>query len=143
MINSEFLSKIEFFKNWNKESLLDLLPFISWVTFHKNELVIKQDEESRDLYIVIKGSLKLDKKTSIGITKFGLLNEGSILGELSFIDGEKRACNATADSEVEALKISASLIDQKPILFEQICMCLMKINSARIREINTALIMKI
>ena len=50
MINSEFLSKIEFFKNWNKESLLDLLPFISWVTFHKNELVIKQDEESRDLY---------------------------------------------------------------------------------------------
>jgi membrane protease YdiL (CAAX protease family) len=140
MINSEFLITIDFFKNWSKESLLDVLPFISRVTFHKNELVIMQNEELRDLYIIIKGSLKLDKKTPEGITTFGLVNEGSIIGDLAFIDGEKRTCNITADSEVEALKISASLIDQQPKLFELICMNLMKINSSRMRQTNAALI---
>ena len=103
MVNESFLKHLPFFTSWDEESLIKISSYCKLISLNKGSIIVQQDETSRDLYLLIKGSLALNKKMGHDLITFGHLKEGELFGELSFIDGEKRSCDVVADESSEIL----------------------------------------
>lgn len=88
--------------------------------FKKGELVVRQgDIKDKFLYIIIKGTLAVQRAVNGNIIKCGNLREGDIFGEISMILGVERAATIMVisdDAIVQQLdkKNFLELISKKP-----------------------------
>lgn len=140
MINEIYLKNLPFFSHWDHASLIKISTYCQLITLSKNTVVVKQDDTSRDLYILIQGSLSLRKSINQHQVHFGHLKQHDLFGELAFIDGEKRACDVIADDSSEVLAISASIIKSEPELYNKIASQLLKSSTERVRETDNYLV---
>src|SRR3989339_1988783 len=76
------------------------------VTFPANHVIFKENEFSKDIYIIKKGRVKLFKKVGNKNVNLGLVDPGGIIGELSIIDGGPRSATAITTEPTEAEKIT-------------------------------------
>lgn len=85
------------------------------------EFLITEGESDDTLYLLLEGKLEVVKRTGAGETSsLGVLREGSLAGELSFVDGESHTVGlrALCDSQVLQLRREdfESVIDSNPRL---------------------------
>ncbi|MFH0922100.1 MAG: cyclic nucleotide-binding domain-containing protein [Fibrobacterota bacterium] len=76
------------------------------VAFPANHVIFKENEFTKDIYILKKGRIKLIKKVGNKSFQLGLVEPGSILGELSIIDNGPRSATAITTEPCEAVKIT-------------------------------------
>ena len=87
--------------------------------FSSGQVIFLRDEEPRDLFVVLKGRVRLSILSGEGRElSFAHATDGDVFGEIAVLDGRPRTANATALTEVEALALSRSalltLIETRP-----------------------------
>src|SRR5437773_1007824 len=87
---------------WNK-----LFQYTQTRLFSKGEFVIKAGETDRAIHLVSYGTLEvLLPKQGHNYTRFGTIEEGSVLGEQTFLDGKPRSAMIRAEDESQTLYLS-------------------------------------
>jgi CRP-like cAMP-binding protein len=71
------------------------------VTFKKGEVLIQQSSQSKALYIIAAGNIKV----SISGKALAQIGPGEICGEMAFLEDSRPSATATAEEEVQALSI--------------------------------------
>ncbi|MCB0094394.1 MAG: Crp/Fnr family transcriptional regulator [Caldilineaceae bacterium] len=103
----EFLHSIPLFAALSDAELNLLLQDLRPKEYGKDEIVLRQGDESRELYIVFKGKVRIYKVSPSGNeTSIAIFGERDIIGEQSAIDGAPRQSSAKAINAVTLLVMS-------------------------------------
>lgn len=107
MSDIEVLTNVPIFSGLSIQILEGLLARMMKRSYHKNNMILMQDELGETFFTICKGSVKINRISSDGKEViFAILGEGDFFGEMSLLDEETRSANAVAleDSEVLILK---------------------------------------
>jgi CRP/FNR family cyclic AMP-dependent transcriptional regulator len=77
------------------------------VTFKKEETLIKKGKQTRVLYLLVRGTVKIEAEFGVRIAQIG---PGQICGEVAFLEDGLASATATAEHEVEACAIDWSTL---------------------------------
>jgi CRP/FNR family transcriptional regulator, cyclic AMP receptor protein len=108
-------------------------------TFEDGEVVVREGEESREMFIVRKGRVEIVKEMGSHEVRLATLERGSFFGEMSLLEGLPRSATARAleTSELVILRPGSLLIQIRrdpTFAFE-----LLQQMSRRVRELNDRL----
>lgn len=111
----------------------------------KGELLFAEGENSRAMYIIRKGIVRLFKKKGDSQIELDIIRSGSVLGELAFLDGNPRSASAEAITEVEVVEVSGptfqAVLDKMPEWLKLLLKTVvgrLRTASNRIRQLETA-----
>ena len=65
-------------------------------TYKKNQIIIKEDEKSDDIYLVYKGSCGVVKKVNKTYKKMNIIYSGELFGEMAVFDEKIRSATIVA-----------------------------------------------
>jgi CRP/FNR family transcriptional regulator len=104
------------------------------VVCKKGDFLFRQNEDTRDLYIIKTGKVKVFKEEGGVAIDLDIIGSGGIVGEIAIIDGGKRSASVVALEDTEAFVISTddfTALSQKiPDWFQKIAIIL----AHRLRE---------
>ncbi|MEK6705581.1 MAG: Crp/Fnr family transcriptional regulator [Bdellovibrionota bacterium] len=111
----------------------------------KGELLFAEGENSRSMYFVKTGMIRLFKKKGESQIELDTIRSGQVLGELAFLDGNPRSASGEALTECNLVEISGTafqevltrLPDWLKILLKTVVSRL-RTASTRIRQLETA-----
>lgn len=72
----------------------------------KGELLFQEGENSRAMYFLRTGMIRIYKKKGDSFIEIDTVHKGSVLGELAFLDGNPRSASGEALVECELMEIS-------------------------------------
>jgi CRP/FNR family cyclic AMP-dependent transcriptional regulator len=98
------LKRIDLFESFSDEELADLAGEISEVRCDAGEILFKEGDMGRDMFVLLKGSLRIWKDHRF-ITN---LSPVEYIGEMSIIDNEPRSATVEALIPSRLLKISTA-----------------------------------
>lgn len=114
--------------------------------FKQGEVVIREGEKNRDLYILLSGTLEVsvrDKSSDIVVSE---IKTPEILGEISFLNGTPRTATVTAKTEAEIYVLDYAKVKEElsdiPIWFKLILQTFtnrMKVCGDKIKEYDQKL----
>ncbi|MBF0588366.1 MAG: cyclic nucleotide-binding domain-containing protein [Magnetococcales bacterium] len=105
-------------------------------TFQPGAFLIRQDATDRALFVLIRGSANVTLNAHPE-TVLATLEQGAIIGEMSFLSHQPRATNVIAKETVTAFQIDSEAMDQMdPSLQLKIQNQLIKILIDRLEETN-------
>jgi len=111
----QFLKKVSLFKNLSKEELKTISDCFKLKRFKKNELIIKENEVSNNLYIIYRGKVRITKKMTMinqeeerDKTFITLsADDYNFFGEIGFLGKvQKRTASAIAETDCELYLLS-------------------------------------
>jgi CRP-like cAMP-binding protein len=123
---------------------IDLAPFearSNWRRFDPEEILVDFDDPSTDVYFLLSGEVRVLMRTAAG--KEVILDEmraGELFGELAAVDGIKRSANVTALTRGEVCVMTANLFHEAIQTFPDVNDRLLRLLSARIRDLNARLV---
>jgi CRP-like cAMP-binding protein len=82
------------FRHFSDDQLISLAKLLELQPFSNDEVIFREGQEGRDLFIVREGTVHVTRQTSIGtqvLTTFGF---GSLFGEVSYLDRLDRSATA-------------------------------------------------
>ncbi|MDF5728738.1 MAG: cyclic nucleotide-binding domain-containing protein [Rhizonema sp. PD38] len=136
MINSVdrllFVRQITIFKELRDDFIVRLASVMDEVLFTTNDIIFRQGEEGRSLYIVVSGRVKV----YISNQQLAVFSQGESFGEMSVFDAQPRSASATALEPCKCLELTQeqlyNAIEETP----EIAINIIKVLSRRIRELN-------
>ena len=106
----------------------------------ESEILISNQATTADLYFILKGQLKIEITVPNAENKIFLLSPGTVVGEQSFLDGEPRSANVTAESPCLVASLDtnsfADLTHAHPAIGLRIIRQLSRILSQRLRRLD-------
>lgn len=108
------LAQSDFGKEFEEEGLQTILSFSKAVEFQKDQAVFKEEDSSKELYLVLNGKLAVVKKVEDSSEPFADLVPGSIFGEMAHLEGGKRSATVLASENVTLLAIDLDKMCQDP-----------------------------
>lgn len=107
------LSDVEIFAPLNDEETQKLAKACESKIFSPNEPIVRKGQEGKSMFVVHKGSVKVQIIEN-GVPKtVNTLHEGEIFGEMGLFTGEPRSANVIAAEETEVLEIKHTAV--KPL----------------------------
>ena len=104
---NESLAGIRLFDGLSESALEDLSKRCRWHKYQPNEQVIDRFSDSRDLYLIVKGRVRVVNYSVTGReVTFDEREEGEYFGELAALDGEPRSANVIALNELNVACLS-------------------------------------
>ena len=94
-------------KEFSDQEAMKLAELMDMRELHANEYLISEGTADDSLHVVLEGHLEVVKRTSGDSTaSIGIVREGDLAGELSFLDGEAHTVGlrAMGDTKVISLK---------------------------------------
>ena len=97
------------FTNVSARQISAVYPKLTLDRFKRGELIFDESAPGKDLYLIVRGKVRITKQTRGGIeSRLALLHEGDFFGELSIIDGSPRSARAEAVEESVIARLKAS-----------------------------------
>ena len=134
------MKKIKFFEGFSDEELSILQAEMETRKVSREDCLFDEREEGNNIFWTIRGQFDIKKyafPTEQIILRTG---PGQPIGELSFIDGEKRSATVIAVEDAEGIVLSRekfdSLREKNPALAFKLLMALAKILCFRLREMT-------
>ncbi len=101
------LQEIPLFAGLSEKVLSTLVDDLRARDYKKDELLFRQGDESREVYIILKGKVRIYKISPSGNeTSIDIFGEHDVLGEFAALDSEPRSTTAKAISSVSLLVMS-------------------------------------
>lgn len=75
------------------------------------EVLMKQGEKSRTVYILKTGQLKAYDQSKVKPITLGFVEPGEFVGEIAYINGEGRTAHVVAEMDSELIEIPAGIMD--------------------------------
>ena len=139
------LSKHPLFDGFSLENFQQIHQMFRKVTFEKGDLIISENDHDRDLYILTKGLITVNMHLpEKGYSKrLYTYAPGTIIGEMSFLDGSPRSVSVWARIDSEALCLSydtfQNLLKSNSPLAAQLSLNIAKEMSQRLRMTSNQL----
>jgi serine/threonine-protein kinase len=108
VISDKTLKELRFFKAFTGGELKELLDASTTVVNRAGEVIIKEGEMDNCLYILLAGLAEVRK----GRQLIALLEKGDVFGEIGFLYAVKRTASVVATTDVMALKVNSTLLEQ-------------------------------
>jgi CRP/FNR family transcriptional regulator, cyclic AMP receptor protein len=103
----EILEQIPLFSEVKPAELTSLVPDLRVRSFTRNEIVFRQGDESREVYILLKGMVRIFRiSPGGGETTIELFGPHDVFGEMAAIDHQSRSATAQCLDSVSLLVIS-------------------------------------
>jgi CRP-like cAMP-binding protein len=103
----ELLKGIPLFSTLRESQLLQLVDDFRLREFEKDELIFRQGDDSREVYIVLKGLVRIYKiSPGGGETSIDLFSRDDLIGELAALDYQPRSATAKAVGPASLLSMS-------------------------------------
>ena len=113
--------KFDLFNNLNPMELQELTKIVNKVCFQKGDIITDQDNKSRDVYVLMEGSVNIISLKGIPLYR---VTKGEAFGELAMIGGIQRTAVAVAREESWILIVNMnhleSLGDEYPDIYHTI-----------------------
>jgi CRP-like cAMP-binding protein len=94
------------------DSVLDLAATLRVSTPSAGDIVFREGDEARDMYVVIEGEMEVLKASKRAIeARVAVLGPGDWFGEMSILDVQPRSATVRALAPSRLLKITASDLD--------------------------------
>ncbi len=131
------LEKVELFSGVSNNALIELAGMMKEVGFKKNTMVITQGDNTRSLFIIIEGRMKVFASDEDGSqTIFTFLEGGSFFGELSLLDDAPRSASVITVEESKALTLSHQNFNHFLSKHPEVAPSLFKALTKRIRDMD-------
>ncbi len=96
-----FLRRVHIFRGLPEDHLREVTEDFDILSVKGGETVLSQADESTDLYMVLRGGVRVtfldEEGNELILTNF---NEGDFFGEMSLIDGKPRSATVVAEGDV-------------------------------------------
>lgn len=99
-----------FFSHFSEPQLKTLEVCLKEETAARGSVLLEVDEESDDVYILRRGSVKIELDTPYGRFALARLGEGEMFGETSFVDGRPRSGTVRTEDDVELYRLSPRVL---------------------------------
>lgn len=83
------------------------------IEYKKGDLLFMENENSKDLYIVQSGVVKVFKECDGKKLPIALVHSGQFVGELSFFDGKPRSATAECATDVKAIRLDQDKLEKE------------------------------
>lgn len=101
------LKDIPLFAGLNEKHLSAIVQDLRSRDYKKDDLIFRQGDESREIYIVLKGKVRIYKISPSGNeTSLDIFSTHNVLGEFAALDNEPRSASAKAVNQVTVLAMS-------------------------------------
>jgi len=106
-VRRDFLSRVEIFANLGRRDLKALAKSCQEATYKDGEALCHQGERGVAAFLIVSGKVQVVNEFEDGSTALvAELGQGTIVGELSVIDGAERVATIRAQGEVLALVLT-------------------------------------
>jgi len=128
------------FSEFSNDELVSIFSNARIQQLTESEILISNQETTADLYFILQGQLRIEIAIpNAGIKKF-LLSSGTVVGEQSFLDGEPRSADVTAETPCLVASLNsnsfADLTRAHPVVALRIIRQLSRILSQRLRRLD-------
>jgi signal transduction histidine kinase len=128
------------FSEFSNDELVSIFSTARIQQLTESEILISNQETTADLYFILQGQLRIEIAIpNAGIKKF-LLSSGTVVGEQSFLDGEPRSADVTAETPCLVASLNsdsfADLTRAHPVVALRIIRQLSRILSQRLRRLD-------
>tara|TARA_B100001146_G_scaffold48540_1_gene41919 strand:+ start:2457 stop:3161 length:705 start_codon:yes stop_codon:yes gene_type:complete len=142
---NESLAGIRLFDGLSESALEDLSKRCRWHKYQPNEQVIDRFSDSRDLYLIVKGRVRVVNYSVTGReVTFDEREEGEYFGELAALDGEPRSANVIALNELNVACLSQEAFNRLLLEHPQVTLKLLyglakivRASNKRIMDLST------
>jgi CRP-like cAMP-binding protein len=129
--------------HFSAEQFVSLASCASQLRFDAGAAIVRESERSFDVYLVERGTVRLERDSPYGCFRFATLGQGEMFGEASFLDQEPRSLAVTADGIVDLWVLPAedlrALVEQDPAFSLAMHWAIWKSLSAKLRTANLRL----
>jgi len=138
----EFIKKIELLKELTDEELNLIASNLQEKTCNKDELLFRENNPRKDVYLIYDGEVELFKKTSYGEeTRLSFFSKYDFLAEGSLIDDSPHSTSARALLKTKIFFISrdkfTELVKENGAISVKIYSQISRVISRRMRHANT------
>ncbi len=120
------------------EERIRLLARAESRSYSPNEVILAEGDDNEDIYILIGGSARVEKRTEHGNTTVGHVQTGEAFGEMSLLDGSPTHLSVVADKPAEVFVLPlagvADLLEEDPMLASHLYHSLAVMLARRLRE---------
>ena len=107
-------------------------------SYEPNEVILTEGEYNEDIYVLIGGCARIEKRVSGTPKAVGQINAGEAFGEMSLLDGSPTYMSVVADAPTEAyvlpLVAVADLFEEDPTLASHLYHSLAVMLARRLRD---------
>lgn len=103
----------------------------------KGELLFAEGENSRAMYLLKTGMIRLYKRKGEANIELDTVHQGQVLGELAFLDGNPRSASGEALTDCELIEISGPTFQQVLVKLPDWLKILLKTIVGRLRTAST------
>jgi serine phosphatase RsbU (regulator of sigma subunit)/CRP-like cAMP-binding protein len=125
------------FETLNDETFSELKKKLSERRYSSGEIILEDNADGEDLYLLVEGRVKIVKQTKTGDEKLlALLHSGDFFGELELIDGRPRSARVVALDD--CIVATMNKLDFNNLLFRNhpFALRVMQVLSLRLRATN-------
>jgi len=112
LLRANELRTMGLFRHFSDELLIPLARTVVSESIAANEVVFTEEDASRDLKIIQKGSIRITRSTPVGTQILTSLTTGALFGEVSYLDHLPRSATAVAVGPTTVFTIPADTLDQ-------------------------------
>jgi CRP-like cAMP-binding protein len=137
----EMIDEIPMFERFSEEEKKMLVEMDhSLIEFAKDDMIIKEGDDSTSLYMLIKGTSLITKTTEDATIRLSKLSPGEIFGEMSCFSKKPRQSNVVANDDVLVLKMDDDFFQKvNPIIKDKIKDYLIELLISRLDNMNDAI----
>ena len=140
MIDTLFLTRSPLFRNLDEAERAQILMIGQVRQVSAGEVIFREGDAGDGLFIVLKGSVRISKRSATGEEALAVLNPPAFFGEMALIDLAARAADAIANEPGELFFIPLqdlrSLIEVQHKIALKILYALCEVLAQRLRETN-------
>lgn len=83
------------------------------IEFKKGDILFREGENSKELYIIQNGIVKIYKEVDGQRLPIATVHAGQFVGELSFFDGKPRSATAEAATDLKVIKLDQAKLERE------------------------------
>lgn len=108
-------------------------------TYKNGDVIVEEGSESRVMYIVQSGNVKVIRGHGSTETVLAILKEGDIFGEMSLLDAKPRSATVKAMGDARVLAIDHEMFLKRVRVDPTLALRVLRQMGHRIRTLNTKL----
>jgi membrane protein len=107
--------------------------------FAAETIIFKEGSEGREMYYILFGRIRLEKKSGKGRKILSIMGPGNYFGEMAALADAPRTATAIADEECQLLMVDATLMSNLLRENEEVALHMLQEFSHRLRHMNSAM----
>lgn len=108
-----------------------------WKEYNEHELVIDEDDETRDLRCVINGKVRIISRIAVGKEVIlGEMGDGEYFGEIAAIDDETRSATVTTLTRTKLCIVPQKIFHQILCDSKEVNFAVLRVLTQRVRTLN-------